>query len=53
MAQLLKRLALGLGSGHDLTVCGTDPRAGLCIGSMDPGWDSVSAPPLLPLSLSK
>ena len=47
----LKRLALHLGSGHDLTVCGIKPHVRLCTDSMEPAWDSVSpslsAPPQL------
>ena len=29
VAQLVKRLVLDLGSGHDLTVCEFEPRVGL------------------------
>ena len=56
MSQLVKRLTLGFGSGHDLTVCGFEPRVGLCAGSVEPAWDSLSPPlslsalPLLALS---
>ena len=42
MAQPVKRLTLDLGSGHDLAVCGIEPRV-----SVEPAWDSHS----LPLSL--
>ena len=56
MAQAVKRLTLDFSSGHDLTVCETEPRVGLCNDSTEPAWDSLSpslsAPPLLRLSLS-
>ena len=56
-AQSLKHLTLDFGSGHDLTVRGMDPRVGLCADGTQPAWDSLSpslsAPPLLALSLSK
>ena len=45
----VKRLTLDLGSGHDLTVHGFDPRMGLCA---DIAELSLSAPPLLACSLS-
>ena len=51
VAQSLKRLTLGFGSGHDLTVPGS-----IVLGSdtVEPAWDSpsLSAPPLLTHSLS-
>ena len=56
MVQSVKLLT---GSGHDLTVRGFEPRSGsvLTAGSLEPVSDSVSpslsAPPLLTLSLSK
>ena len=60
MAQLVRCRTLDLGSGHDLTVREFEPHVGLCAGSGEPAWDSVSpslsAPPplaLAPLSLSK
>ena len=57
MAQLVKRSALDLGSGHDLIVLGFEPRVGLCIDSAEPAWDSLSlplsAPPCSPLSPNK
>ena len=31
-----------LGSGHDLTVCETEPHIGLCTDSEKPAWDSLS-----------
>ena len=58
-AQSAKRLTLGFGSGHDLTVREVEPRVGLRADSVEPGILSLSlsAPPLLalslPLSLSK
>ena len=42
MAQLVKRLTLGLGSGHDLTVCELEPCVRLCSDSIEPAWDSLS-----------
>ena len=43
---------LDLSSGDDLTVCGTEPRVGLCADRAEPAWDSLSsslfAPSLLP-----
>ena len=44
MAQSVKLPALGLGSGHDLTVRGFEPREGLCADSDDPAWDSLFLP---------
>ena len=41
--------ALGLGSDHDLTARGFEPRVSLCAGSSEPAWDSLSSllvPPL-------
>ena len=48
VVQLVKHLTLGFGSGCDLTVCGFEPHLGLCTGSVEPAWDSVSVS--LPLS---
>ena len=57
MAQLVKRLTLDFGSGHDLTIHELEPVIGLCAGRVEPAWDflslSLSAPPLLMLSLSQ
>ena len=47
MAQLVKRQTLGFGSGHDLTICEFEPLVGLCPGSVEPAWDSLS-PSLCP-----
>ena len=44
----VKRLTLGFGSGHDLTVCEFEPHVRLCADSSEPAWDSLS----LSLSLS-
>ena len=58
MAESVKRLTLGFGSGHDLVVCELEPHIGLCAGSVEPAWDSLSlslshsAPPLLAYFLS-
>ena len=49
---VVKRPTLDLGSGHDLVVCGIEPRVGLCADSAEPVWDSLSAPPQPALSLS-
>ena len=55
MAQLVKRLTLGSGSGHGLTVREFELRMGLCTDGEEPAWDSLSpplsAPPLLSFSL--
>ena len=42
MAQAVRHLTLDLGSGHDLIVCGFEPRIGLCADGAEPAWDSVS-----------
>ena len=54
MAQSVKRLTLDFNLGHDLAVDGIEPHIGLCAGSVEPAWDSVSlsARPLLALFLS-
>ena len=49
VAQLGKHLTLGFGSGHDLTVCETEPHVRLHADSVEPAWDSLS--PSLFLSL--
>ena len=41
MAQLVKWLTLGLGSGHDLMVGDFEPCMGFCANSVQPAWDSV------------
>ena len=57
MAQLVKHLTLDFSSGHDLMVHEFEPCIGLCDGSAEPAWDSLSpslsAPPLLALYLLK
>ena len=56
VAQLVKRRALDLSAGRELTVRGTEPCSGLRDGSAEPVWDSLfpslSAPPLLTVSFS-
>ena len=47
MAQSVKRPTLDFSSGHDLRVCGLEPRVKLCTVSAEPAWDSLS--PSLPL----
>ena len=42
VAQLVKRLPLDFGSGHDLTVRGFEPHVRLCADSSEPAWDSLS-----------
>ena len=42
MTQPFKHLTLDFGSGHDLLVCGIEPRVGLCNDSAGSAWDSVS-----------
>ena len=44
VAQLVKRLTLDFGSGHDFTVHSMEPHMGLCAGGMGPVWDSLSLP---------
>ena len=44
MAQSVKPLTLGFGSGHDVMVCGSEPHIGLCLVSAEPAWDSLSFP---------
>ena len=45
VAQSVKCPTLGFGSGHDLTVHELEPRVGLCAGSSEPAWDSLSLSP--------
>ena len=52
VAQLVKCPTLGFGSGHDLKVWELEPYIGLCADNAEPAWDSLSAPPLLSISLS-
>ena len=52
MAQSVKFLTFDFGSGHDLMVHGIRPHIGLCAASAKPAWDSLSACPLLALSLA-
>ena len=51
------REAADFGSGHDLAVCEFEPHVGLSAIRTEPALDplsaSLSAPPLLALSLSK
>ena len=42
VAQWVKHPTLDCGSGHDLTVCGAEPRVGLQAGSAESVWDSLS-----------
>ena len=55
MAQLVRRLPLGFGSGHDLAVRGFEPCVRLWVDRTEPAWDSLapslSAPSALALSL--
>ena len=59
MAQLVERLTLGFGSGHDLTVHEFEPHIMLCAGIAERAWDSLSPPlslhssPACALSLSQ
>ena len=55
MAQLVKWPTLDFGSGHDLTLCETEPQIGLSTDSTEPAWDSfspLSLPSLSPLVIS-
>ena len=42
VAQSVKRPTLDFGSGHDLTVCESEPHVWLCAGSVEPAWDSLA-----------
>ena len=42
VAQLVKHLTLGFGSGHDLMVCELKPHVTLWVDSKEPDWDSFS-----------
>ena len=39
VAQSVRHLTLGLGSGHDLMVCGLECHIELCADSVEPAWD--------------
>ena len=53
MAQLVKHPTLvDFGSGHDLTVCGIEPRVRPRDDSVEPAWDSLS-PCVCPSPLNK
>ena len=43
MAQLVKPLTLGFGSGHSLTVGVFESRIGLCTDNVESAWDSLSS----------
>ena len=45
MAQPVRHPTLDLSSGHDLKVHGFEPHVGLCSGSVEPVWDSLSPSP--------
>ena len=47
-AQSVEHPTLDFGSGHDLTVRGTEPPIRLGADSMGPGWESLSGSPSLP-----
>ena len=42
MVQLVKHPTLDFGSGHDLAVCGIEPRVGCCSESVELAWVSLS-----------
>ena len=44
VAQLVKRLTLDFGSGHDIIVREFEPRVGLCADSVDPPFPSAPSP---------
>ena len=48
VAQSVKSLILDFSLGYDLTICGIEPYVGLCTGSVEHAWDSLS--PSLSLS---
>ena len=39
-------------SGHDLRVCGIEPRVRLCTDGVEPAWDSLSLPLSVPLQFA-
>ena len=47
------RFQLSFGSGHDLTVRGSESHIGLCTDGAKPAWDSLSLFSPLSLFLSK
>lgn len=49
MGQSVKHRTFDFGSGCDLAVHGTESQVGLCVNSVQPVWDFLSAP--LPQSL--
>ena len=53
VVQLVKRLTLDFGSGHDLIVREIEPCIQLCADGVEPVWDSVSLPLSLPLLCSE
>ena len=53
VAQSVKRPTPGFSLAHDLTVHEFEPRIRLHPDRAEPGCDSLSAPPLLPLSVTK
>ena len=44
VALSVKRPTLGFGSGHYLTFCKSESNVGLCAGSVESAWDSLSLP---------
>ena len=52
VAQSVKHLTLGVGSGYDLTVREIEPQVGLCTDSLEPAWDSLWLSLSLSLSVS-
>ena len=42
MAESVKSLTRNFSSGHDIVVCGFEPCVGLCPGSAESAWDSLS-----------
>ena len=48
MTQLVKCPTLGFSSGRGFTVCEFKPLIGLCTGSAEPAWDSLSPLALFP-----
>ena len=51
VAQLVKRLTLGFGSGYDLMVCEFKPHVRLCTDSKESAWKSLSLPLSAPAPL--
>ena len=52
VAQSVKPSTVGFSSGHDFTACGFEPHIGLCAGSRELAWDSLSLSQTVSLEFS-